>query len=228
MKNEQKVKITENGPYLVSGSISLDEQTVIFDKDGFPEKWEKSATYPLKESYALCRCGKSKNKPFCDGSHLNEDFDGTETADRHKFAEKADKITGPELIVDDVAEYCIGAGFCHRAGSVWNLVEKSADKKSKEIAIEECTNCPSGRLVARDAKSGKIIEEGLMPEICLIEHPEKNLSGPIWVKGGIAIESADGVEYEKRTRVTLCRCGKSANKPFCDGTHLETGFNAKK
>jgi len=228
MKNDQKIEITENGPYLVSGSAPLDEQTIVYDEDDAPLSWQKSDNCPEKKSYALCRCGKSKSKPFCDGTHIKDGFNGKETANRDKFADKAEKIEGPELIVDDVAEYCIGAGFCHRDGGVWSLVEESANKKAKETAIEECANCPSGRLVARDAKSGKIIEENLKPEISLIEHPEKNQSGPIWVKGGIPIQSADGTEYEKRTRVTLCRCGKSANKPFCDGTHTETGFNAKK
>ncbi|MEI7792027.1 MAG: CDGSH iron-sulfur domain-containing protein [Candidatus Berkelbacteria bacterium] len=227
MANEEKIEIVEDGPYLISGLLSLDEQTVVYDENGVPEGWQKTTDYPENKHYALCRCGKSKNKPFCDGSHIDSDFDGKETANRDKFADKVEKIEGPELIVDDVSEYCIGAGFCHRDGGVWNLVEESSDKKSKETAIKECTNCPSGRLVARDAKTGKIIDENLKPEISLIEHPEKNQSGPIWVKGGIAITSADGKEYEKRTRVTLCRCGKSANKPFCDGTHLETGFNAE-
>ena len=46
----------------------------------------------------------------------------------------------------------------------------------------------------------------------------------IWVKGGIRIEGADGRSYEIRNRVTLCRCGQSSNKPFCDGTHVSMHF----
>jgi CDGSH-type Zn-finger protein len=45
------------------------------------------------------------------------------------------------------------------------------------------------------------------------------------VKGGVAVESADGEAYEARNRVTLCRCGRSNNKPFCDGTHVDVRFN---
>ena len=60
----------------------------------------------------------------------------------------------------------------------------------------------------------------------LIENPEAGTSGPIWVKGGIPIESADGTEYETRNRVTLCRCGQSKNKPFCDGAHISIGFKS--
>jgi CDGSH-type Zn-finger protein len=44
------------------------------------------------------------------------------------------------------------------------------------------------------------------------------------VKGGVPVESADGTVYEVRNRVTLCRCGKSTNKPFCDGTHIDVNF----
>jgi CDGSH-type Zn-finger protein len=56
---------------------------------------------------------------------------------------------------------------------------------------------------------------------CLLQ---EKVQRPIWVRGGICIESADGTPYEVRNRVTLCRCGASANKPFCDGQHAAVGF----
>ena len=49
-------------------------------------------------------------------------------------------------------------------------------------------------------------------------------AGPLWVTGGIPIRRADGTFLETRNRVTLCRCGQSKNKPFCDGTHGKIGF----
>jgi hypothetical protein len=55
----------------------------------------------------------------------------------------------------------------------------------------------------------------------------KGLSGPLWVHGGIGVIGADGFAYEVRNRVALCRCGASRNKPFCDGSHVSTGFNDK-
>ena len=58
--------------------------------------------------------------------------------------------------------------------------------------------------------------------IGIVEDPAKRCSGPLWVLGGIAVESAGGEAYEVRNRVTLCRCGASKNKPFCDGTHKKT------
>ncbi|WP_321420860.1 CDGSH iron-sulfur domain-containing protein [uncultured Methanomethylovorans sp.] len=57
--------------------------------------------------------------------------------------------------------------------------------------------------------------------IVVIEYPLRSEHGPLWIRGGIPIESADGKLYEIRNRFTLCGCGKSKNKPFCDGSHAE-------
>ena len=88
-----------------------------------------------------------------------------------------------------------------------------------KIAIQEAADCPSGRLVLWD-RQGKPIEPDLGPSI-VITKDEEGIPGPIWVRGEILIKSADNGKYEKRNRVTLCRCGKSNNKPLCDGTHLD-------
>jgi len=82
------------------------------------------------------------------------------------------------------------------------------------------SNCPAGRLVLRD-KHGQPIEPKLEPSIGVVFDPITNNIGPLWVRGGIPIEAADGTVYEIRNRVTLCRCGVSTNKPFCDGKHCE-------
>jgi hypothetical protein len=57
------------------------------------------------------------------------------------------------------------------------------------------------------------------PSLGLIEDTARHVSGPIWVRGGVPVVSADGQPYEIRNRVALCRCGRSANKPFCNGSH---------
>jgi CDGSH-type Zn-finger protein len=193
-------------------------------KDGDPLKWERVGEYPIQESYALCRCGQSKKKPYCDGTHEKIGFDGTEEADFKNFIDQADAIEGPNLTMIDAENFCATARFCHRAGGTWGLTEKSDDPKLKKIAIEEACDCPSGRLVAWDKNTEKAIEPKFEPSISLTEAPYRKISGPLWVKGNIPIESANGTTYEKRNRVTLCRCGKSRNKPFCDGTHFPTGF----
>jgi CDGSH-type Zn-finger protein len=61
--------------------------------------------------------------------------------------------------------------------------------------------------------------------INLVEDPQNKVSGPIGFRGGIPVESSDGTTSEVRNRQTLCRCGKSQNKPFCDGSHIDEGFN---
>ncbi len=223
-KEEQKIKITKNGPYVVSGAIPLDKELIIVDQDHCPAKWQKKEDYPKQKDYALCRCGNSCKKPFCDGSHL-KGFDGTETASRKPYLEQAGRLIGPDLILTDDYDLCASARFCKRSLGIWKLTERSDNLENKKIAIKECCDCPSGRLVAWDKKTKKPLEPEFKPSISLVEDPDKKVSGPLWVKGNIPIESSDKDEYEKRNRVTLCRCGKSNNKPFCDGTHLDSHFN---
>ena len=214
-----KIKVSENGPYLVSGRIPLSKQIIGID-DGYSYEWREGTQYPLQRNYALCRCGQSQNKPFCDGSHLKADFKEKETASREPYKAQARKIKGPDLELTDAQELCAAARFCDRAGGIWNLTIHSDKPESKRIALEEAQNCPSGRLVVWD-KEGNAIAPKFEPSIGLVEDPQEDMNGPIWVRGGIPVESTDGITYEIRNRVTLCRCGKSSNKPFCDGSHCK-------
>lgn len=225
MKKNQKVTISKNGPYLVSGNIPLAKEIAVVGSGGCPEEWEPGKKYPPQESYALCRCGQSKNKPFCDGSHLTNNFNGKETASKKKYLGQAEKISGPELELTDAAKLCSAARFCHLAGGTWNNVGSSDDPKAKKLAIQTAGNCPSGRLVVWDKKTKKPIEPEFKPSIGITEDPQEKVSGPIWLKGGVELESADGTKYESRNRITLCRCGKSKNKPFCDGSHIAARFD---
>lgn len=218
MKKEGNIVVSENGPYLVSGKFPLEEEISICGKDGIPIKWKKGKKYSYKEGCHLCRCGHSKNKPFCDGSHIKIKFNGKETANNKKFLEQCEEIVGPNLILKDAPSFCSVARFCHRGGDIWDNVQKS-DAKSRKISINDECDCPSGRLVLYDKKTGKMIEPKFKPSISFIEDGGAKISGPIWIKGKIPIESCTGKKYEIRNRVTLCRCGKSKNKPFCDGSH---------
>ena len=220
-----KVVISKNGPYLVSGNLSLGKEISEVGKEGEPEKWVKGKQYPARENYALCRCGQSKNKPFCDGTHASVGFDGTETASRKTYAEQAEKIEGPGVDLKDAESLCAAGRFCHPKGGTWNLTLESGDPGKSKSAIQQACNCPSGRLVAYDKKTGEPIESKCAPSISLLEDPQAKSSGPIWVKGGVAIESEGGKSYETRNRVTLCRCGRSSNKPFCDGSHIKIRFS---
>src|SRR3990172_5341143 len=227
MKNNFRIKVTKDGPYVISGKIPLAKEKIVPDKKGDPLEWHKIEDFPEKEGYALCRCGNSSNKPYCDGSHIKTKFKGAETADNDKYNTRAKKIDGPDLILRDLPELCVHARFCDRAGGIWDLTAKSNDSNAKKIAIQEACNCPSGRLVIIDKKTGREIEPDFKESISLVEDQKAGVSGPLWIKGRIPIESADGSTYEFRNRATLCRCGKSKNKPFCDGTHISIGFQDK-
>ena len=75
---EPKVVVAKNGPYLVTGAIPLSRQTIIAGRDGESEEWSAGETFPAQETYALCRCGHSSTKPFCDGSHFRVGFRDSE------------------------------------------------------------------------------------------------------------------------------------------------------
>ena len=227
-KNTTKIKVSKNGPYIVSGEIPIQKQVIIADSDGTANEWQPSAKYPPQKTCLLCRCGQSKNKPFCDGTHSKTGFDGTETAGEEPYLNQPKKIDGPALKLSDTEDLCASARFCHRAGGIWNLVPKSDDPESKQVAIEENCDCPSGRLVIADKKTGDVIEPNLPKSVGLIEDPAMGVSGPIWVRGGVPVESADGKTYKIRNRVTLCRCGKSGNKPFCDSSHYPEAEDIEK
>jgi len=64
-----KIQVTRDGPYLVSGNLPLCKEIIAPDRSGVPAKWKKGEKYPKKETYALCRCGRSHSKPFCGGTH---------------------------------------------------------------------------------------------------------------------------------------------------------------
>lgn len=222
---KQKITIAENGPYLISGGIALGIETIVpaSDKAGASWEWEAGRALEVKERYALCRCGASSSKPFCDGTHAKIEWDGSETATHSPFEQQAKTYAGPQLDLLDAEALCGFARFCDNGDKIWSDIERSDDPAVAKLVVHEETHCPSGRLVVR--KRGEAaIEPDFAPAISLVEDPGKDCSGPLWVKGGIAVESADGSTYEIRNRVTLCRCGKSANKPFCDGTHVDVAF----
>lgn len=214
---QKVIKVSKNGPYLVSGKVPLMGWTIESEPDGTAVSWRETERYQSKENYALCRCGQSKNKPFCDGAHLKVGFVGTETAPEVHL-KKPKRYEGPAFVLTDYVELCASARFCHRAGGIWELI-KADDPESRRIAMEEAFDCPSGRLVLTDRKTGETKEPDLEPSIVAIEDPLGGGMGPLWVRGKIPIFSANGRTYEVRNRVTLCRCGRSENKPFCDSSH---------
>jgi CDGSH-type Zn-finger protein len=219
------VKVTPNGPYIVSGNVPLARQVIVTDAAGGSVGWREEESLPAAEEYHLCRCGHSAGKPFCDGSHEAIGFDGTETASREPYLQVAVEQDGPSVTLTDAERLCAFARFCDVGGQVWNLVE-SPSQDAADLAVREAELCPSGRLVAWNRQYRTAFEYEFEPSIGLIEDPAQEVSGPIWVRGGITVSGADDAPYEVRNRVTLCRCGASRNKPFCDGSHAAIGFRA--
>jgi CDGSH-type Zn-finger protein len=217
--SQAKVQVTKNGPYVVTGSLPLAEQHIVTNAQGESLDYREGKKYPAAASYALCRCGHSNNKPFCDGTHAKIGFDGTETASHEPYVKQAQLMEGPVVSLTDQENLCAFARFCDPKGQIWNLVSKTDDPEQRKIVEYEAGHCPSGRLVAWDNKTKKPIEPHFDPSIGLIEDTAKGVRGPIWVRGGVVIVSSDGEAYEIRNRVTLCRCGRSENKPFCNGSH---------
>lgn len=218
----KRIEVTENGPYRVYGGIPLVELFLVPDPDGLSIGYRQGRTFDPGDYYELCRCGDSENKPFCDMSHEIFGFDGAETAGNVPYKDQIEQpiTTGPALDMTDVVRFCASARFCDRDGGAWDRVRDSASPESASIALTEIWSCPAGRLVALD-KHGRPMEPQFEPSIAVIFDQFKDRIGPIWVRGGIPIYSADGTIYEMRNRVTLCRCGHSKNKPFCDGTHVD-------
>lgn len=220
-----KVKVAKDGPYLVSGGLPLQRQTIGTNSAGESVKWIAGETFPTTAQYALCRCGQSAKKPFCDGSHTTSKFDGTETASRDSYRAQAKVIEGPAMSLTDAERLCAFARFCDAHGQVWNLVAETQRPQARKYFLHEAGDCPSGRLVAWDNATKKAVEPKYEPSIGLIEDPVNQCSGPLWLRGAVQVTSADGFQYEVRNRVTLCRCGASQNKPFCDGSHASIKFN---
>ena len=220
------IQITEDGPYLVYGNPPLDQEIIVPNEEGSSWEYRKGMTFDNSAKViALCRCGRTKNSPFCDGSHVQANWAPAETASKRPLLENADEYEGPTMIMADNEEYCAFARFCDAYGKVWNLVQKAQTEPERELVRHEVGHCPAGRLVLYDKQERKVYEPQLDPSISALQDPGIRVSGPLWVKGGIRIESADGSSYEIRNRVTLCRCGMSSNKPFCNGAHASVKYN---
>jgi CDGSH-type Zn-finger protein len=213
-----RIRVQPDGPYRVMGA-TLRRMRPVVDANGDRIAWDRDPELDHDATYDLCRCGASRTMPFCDGSELEEGFDGTETALHTAYADRAFAMgDGPVVLTDDPS-LCAGAAFCEAVDTdVWTLAENTNDPEARSRLIAMVRRCPSGRLALLFAEATGFDEEELPQEIGVVDN------GPLWVRGAIGIEAADGSAYEVRNRMTLCRCGGSRNKPFCDGTHRRLHF----
>ncbi|MDO5044178.1 MAG: CDGSH iron-sulfur domain-containing protein [Coriobacteriia bacterium] len=223
MADNPKIKIIKDGPYKVSGDIPLKEGFIVPHLKGYVLKDGK--TFDHEETYYLCRCGHSKTMPFCDGSHAKHGFDGTETASRKPYEERAAIQEGEGINLADDGR-CSLYRFCHGydGHSAWELTDMSADKAYADAARFHASECAAGRLTIIE-KNGEVFENEYEKEIYVIQDPEKGVSSGFVARGGIDLEAADGELYENRNRYMLCRCGESKTKPFCRADHILSNFD---
>lgn len=224
----KKIVITRDGPYELHGDIDVNIASIGTNAEGDSVSWVRGhaceRTEPplgdTKETVTLCRCGHSRTKPFCDGTHDDVGFCGHEKAGRKPYEEAAEVQEGRAVNLMDDPSLCVGARFCDVGASVWRYAQ-SGEPDSVAMAIEESCKCPSGRLTVV-SREGEVFEPELEAGIGVVQDPANNCRGPLWVQGGIPIEGSEGEKYEVRNRVTLCRCGMSANQPYCDGSHYNS------
>ena len=131
---------------------------------------------------------------------------------------------GKEIDVTFELKRCIHAAECgSRLQSVFDVAKRpwvQPDNATADQVQEAVDRCPSGALkyVRHDGGS-------------LERHPEENLivvfdSGEYQLHGDVQLTTMDGETVAEEYRMTLCRCGESSNKPFCDNTHRKAGFSA--
>src|SRR5438067_2529548 len=116
--SKKKITVTKDGPYVAFGAIPLAIQTIGVDDEGGSVQWLEGKAFNVAESYNLCRCGASKTKPFCDGSHKAVGFDGSETAPHATVLEQSKVLDGPVNALADAEGLCAFARFCDPNGQV--------------------------------------------------------------------------------------------------------------
>ena len=222
------IEVRKNGPYVVHGDISLVKKRRITGEKGEAIAWQKTSTQKTDSIYELCRCGKSANKPFCDGTHDRIDFNGEETATTQLIEQRQEILQGDGVRVKVDNSYCMHAKFCfNQNASIRKLITNKSDDNSKINLAAMVDKCPSGTFVYELEVDGKYqeIESDLPKQIVVISADNsESIAGPIWINGKIPVKRADGKPLEIRNRMTLCRCGESENKPFCDGSHAKIDF----
>ena len=220
MTRRPEIVVTKDGPYEVDGDLPIIPKRMVTSERGEPVAWATDPELPHETPASLCRCGHSRNKPFCDDSHKRVGFDGTETAPNEPFFERHKTYEGTGITVHRVGNLCAHSSFCANQITDWyQLLPDTADTNTRAEVVAMVEHCPSGALVLEI--DGEVIEPDLRHAISPVE------DGPLWVTGNVTIVRSDGTLLETRNRVALCRCGRSMNKPFCDGTHKEIGFEAR-
>lgn len=181
-------------------------------------KNDRGQTVGADESIFLCRCGASKNKPYCDGSHSAVGFSGKRLL---KTPPAPSEFVGKEITVVDDFSLCAHAGACVDGAPDTFFTKKAGrrvshpDASPTEQVIAAIRQCPSGALLYK--VRGKLVADYAAETEVRVEK-----DGPYHVhRAKLNGESQPATE----NHYTLCRCGASQNKPFCDGMHAKVKFS---
>ncbi len=208
-----RIRCRQDGPYVVTGLQTLS------DSRGDPIPTRSKAG---KSNLALCRCGRSAKKPYCDGTHAKIGFTSGTSEDR--VPDRRDTYVGKGITIHDNRAICAHAGFCTDALSkVWRMGEEpwiDPDGAEAEAIVETIRKCPSGALSYSAAAKGPG-KETRAPAIQVVP------GGPYYVTGNVELEDAAWGEGAAQEIYALCRCGGSKNKPFCDGSHWNIPFDVE-
>jgi CDGSH-type Zn-finger protein len=194
-----------NGPYLVKDLETL--------------RNSKGDALESQPTVALCRCGQSERKPFCDGTHARVGFSDEKLEGRAE--DKRDDYKGSQTTLHDNRGICSHAGRCTgELPSVFRMKQEpwiDPDGATQDEIIAVVRSCPSGALSYsvvgtrhQDQERGSAV---LVSE-----------NGPYLITGGVDLGDVPMGEGASREHYALCRCGASKNKPFCDGTHWAVEF----
>jgi CDGSH-type Zn-finger protein len=220
----QRIAVLPNGPYVVYGRVPLRRKDKIVSENNDSLTWQTGPDLETEDTYALCRCGRSGSKPFCDGTHALVGFDGKEAADMPPYGELQHVHDGTGISAQRVGELCIHAAFCiGRTRPIAEMLADTGDSDVRSEVMGRIDHCPSGSYSYALRRGGESIEPDLPRAISVLEE-EGDQASALWVTGRVPVIRTDGQLVETRNRVTLCRCGHSSNKPLCDGTHREIKF----
>src|SRR5713226_5215029 len=96
----------------------------------------------------------------------------------------------------------------------WVRPDRAAAGRIAELVMR----CPTGALHFRRLDGGA---DEAVPKATTMR---QITNGPLYVRGDVEVQNETGEVIRRDTRLALCRCGHSANKPFCDGSHRTAGF----
>jgi CDGSH-type Zn-finger protein/truncated hemoglobin YjbI len=211
---EPSIQTAPDGPYLVTNVEQVTD-------------WLGTSLSPLPQA-ALCRCGASRSKPWCDGSHSVIGFHAEKAPDR--VPDRLDAYPGQHITVSDNRGTCAHSGFCtDRAPTAFRTATEPfvapSGARADEL-VRAARDCPSGALgytLERRDLVG-LADQEREPAI------EVSRDGPYRIVGRIALLDRDGAPEARNAgasleHFSLCRCGKSQNKPFCSGMHWYADFH---